>query len=330
MSEERKNDHIDLTFQSKPDYKIDTNGLFYEPLFSAHPKPSDKFNLKFLGHDFSIPLWVSSMTGGAQRAEKINSNLAKACGQFGFGMGLGSCRVLLDEKSRWKDFDVKEYMPNHPLFSNFGIAQLEELIEANSLNKIKDINNALNLDGLIIHVNPLQEWAQPEGDSFKKPPLETIKIVLAELDLPIIVKEVGQGFGPQSLDALCRLPLAAIETSAFGGTNFTNIELARLNGTNSGKFGPKTDIARIGHTNQEMVSWINEMNPNEMKCKEFILSGGISSPLEGFKFTKTCNYNSVMGMASGLLKYSMGEYQVLEEYLVKLKSTLLLCNAYLR
>ncbi len=106
--------------------------------------------------------------------------------------------------------------------------------------------------------------------------------------------------------------------------------VASMRSRNSGKFGPKADIARIGHTNQEMISWINNMDPIEVRCKNFILSGGITNPLEGYNLIKSCKYKSVMGMASGLLKYSMGEYQILEEYLDELNSTLLLCEAYLK
>jgi isopentenyl-diphosphate delta-isomerase len=331
VSETRKNDHIDLTFQSSPTEKIKTYKLSYEPLFSAHPNnlgEARTFNI--LNHQLKLPLWVSSMTGGAERALGINTNLARACGDFGFGMGLGSCRVLLEDKSRLKDFDVKHLMPDMPLYSNFGIAQLEELIDNKHLYKLDEINASLRVDGMVIHVNPLQEWAQPEGDQYKRPAIDTIKTLCEEMSLPLIVKEVGQGFGPKSLDALLRLPLQAIETAGFGGTNFTNIELARLYGSKSGKYSPKTEMGLIGNSCDEMIEWLNSFDLNIAVCREIIISGGISNVTEGYALTQSCQFDSIFGMASNLLRHSMGEYSELKDYLDEVKSVIGICEAYLK
>ena len=270
MSEKRKSDHINLTFDSRPNYQQDLGELYYEPLLSAHPVDSD-IEKSFLGTKFDIPLWVSSMTGGTAKAKSINTNLAKACAKYNLGMGLGSCRALIDSHDRFDDFNMRPIIGNRPLYSNFGIAQLEQLVEAKKLETIVEINKRLEVDGMIIHVNPLQEWAQAEGDTFRKPPLETIKNICDALHLKIIVKEVGQGFGPKSLKSLCDLPIQAIELAGFGGTNFTILEQARLNGAGSGKRMPSEYFANIGHSPSEMIAFLNEFKMQNIDLPEVII-----------------------------------------------------------
>lgn len=327
MSEQRKQDHIDLAFSSRPERQMDLDGLYYEPLFSEHP---DKFKLEpdFARGKIEIPLWVSSMTGGTEKAFHINQNLARACKEFGMGMGLGSCRPLLKDQ-RWEDFDLRAVLgPDVPFYTNFGIAQVEELIDAGKLQKLDEITKRLNATGIIIHINPLQEWAQPEGDRYKRPALDTINVLLEKTKFPIIVKEVGQGFGPKSLAALVQLPLQAIELAGFGGTNFTLLEQARLSSEEQVKRELIEHIGLIGHTCEEMVGWINQMS--EVNCQEFIISGGIKDPVKGFRLHKRLRHKNVIGMASQFLKYSLGEYEELEKYMASLIDSLKICQGYLR
>ncbi len=330
MTEERKKDHLALTSQSRPASKMDLGPCHYEPLLAAHPQKEDELSIHFLDHEFKLPLWVSSMTGGTEKAKNINRNLARACNDFGMGMGLGSCRALLDSDSRFADFDVKELMGDAPLFTNFGIAQLEQLVEVDKLSKIVDVTNRLQAQGIIIHVNPLQEYAQPEGDRFKYPPIDTIKRVLDIVQLPVIVKEVGQGMGPRSLQALCALPLSAIELAAFGGTNFTLLEQTRLNGGNFSKYNAQNSFGLVGHSNQEMIGWLNELSAQDMQCQQFIISGGINDALAGHILMQSLKYPSVMGMASALLEHAQGEYENLYDYLLDIKQQLLMARAYIR
>lgn len=330
MSESRKSDHIKLAFESVPTSHTDLGNSYYEPLFSAHPK-IDNCAKSFLNYQFAMPLWVSSMTGGTQKALTINQNLAKACGEFKIGMGLGSCRPLLESNERFSDFNMRKLMGDSPLFTNFGIAQIEDLIDANKLDKISEITKSLEANGLIIHVNPLQEWAQPEGDIFRYPPVETISRVLELIDMPVIVKEVGQGFGPKSLDALIKMPLSAIEFAAYGGTNFTILEHARLNSSNSVKTGHKAQFGNIGHTAQQMISWVNSsLLDKDAVCREFIISGGVKDPISAQTLMNELKANSVIGMASGLLKHATEDYDQLQTYLTELRDCFNLANAYIK
>lgn len=189
--EERKKGHIELALNSQT-FKDTLDDRFdYEPLFSPHPSgPPDPFN--FLGNKLKVPFWVSSMTGGTKMADIINRNLARACNEFGMGMGLGSCRIIMDDDKYFEDFNVRSIIgDDYPLYANLGIAQIEALLESGMLDKVRILLDRLRADGLVVHVNPLQEWCQPGRDHFRNPPIDTLNKLLDEADFRIIVKEVG-------------------------------------------------------------------------------------------------------------------------------------------
>lgn len=312
----RKHDHIELAFRSQvKDGELD-NRFYYEPLLSAHPLPGSLAAIDFLGKNMRAPIWVSSMTGGTQMALTINRNLARACGEFGLGMGLGSCRSLLFDDKRLEDFNMRPIIgKDAPLFGNLGLAQVQQLFLDSDVKRIDRLFELLDLDGLIIHVNPLQEWLQPEGDRFVESPIDTLEKVLAEYpDMPIIVKEVGQGMGPASLKALLRLPLAAIDTAAGGGTNFSKLELLRSTPASQETYLP---LANLGHRAVDMVHFLNDLlvDPaTEVNCRQLIISGGIRNFLDGYYLTEKVQLPAIYGMASAFLRYAQGEYEELETF----------------
>jgi len=330
QTSQRKKDHIELAFASQ----ISENDcrFYYEPFLEPHP---DEFSIpvsQISDKSLSLPLWVSSMTGGTERAGRINRNLAKACKEFGMGLGLGSCRILLKEKTYLDDFKVRSYLGDDlPLYANLGIAQVEELIHAGKTDVLKDLTDMLEADGLIIHVNPFQEWLQPEGDRIKHSPLSTIKEVISRLpELKLIVKEVGQGFGPQSVNELLQLPLEAIEFGAHGGTNFATLELFRQNEQYKEQLGP---LSKLGHTAVDMVNFVNEFvrtNKQKIVCKNIIISGGVKTFLDGYYLTQLCEMNAIYAQASAFLKHSTGEYNELQAYCNLQKKGLQTCYQYLK
>ncbi len=327
---ERKADHILLAFQSQVAQGQLDNRFYYEPLLAAHPERGSFPEMQFLGKTSRVPMWVSSMTGGTEMANRINYNLARACGEFGFGMGLGSCRSLLYSDERLSDFAVRKVIGHDvPLYANLGVAQLEELIDAGDLFLLNELVDKLEADGLIIHVNPLQEWLQPEGDRFKRPPLETILAVLEKFSFPVIVKEVGQGFGYQSLKALFQLPLAAVDFAANGGTNFAKLELLRSDKTRQEIYG---QLANVGHSATEMVNMTNEILADlgdKAQCKQVIISGGVKTFLDGYYLTEKLNTTCVYGQASSFLHHARGEYQELKDFVDSQVQGLELAKAFL-
>jgi isopentenyl-diphosphate delta-isomerase len=323
---DRKNDHIQMAFKSQTKALENDNRFIYEPMLAAHPKNIEPF--RFLGKTLKAPMWASSMTGGTELAGKINENIARACNQFGMGMGLGSCRIILDDDTYFEDFNVRKYIGDYPLFANLGIAQVEELISSGTTDKIKKLVDKLNADGLIIHVNPLQEFFQPEGNLLSLSPIETIEELLLRVDIPLIVKEVGQGMGLRSIKRLLQLPIEALEFGAFGGTNFSLLELKRGNKDVYNLFEP---FAYVGQTAEQMVSSINEIiQTSEVRCRQVIISGGIKNFLDGYYLIKKCPVPAIFGQASSILKYAKESFDELCHFVDAQIRGFTLARAYLR
>ncbi|CAH0998736.1 Isopentenyl-diphosphate delta-isomerase [Neolewinella maritima] len=328
----RKEDHIELAFRSQVDRLQLDKRFDYEPLLAAHPAPGSLPRIDWGDKQLHAPLWVSSMTGGTEKAYTINHNLARAAGEFGIGMGLGSCRGLLYDDHRFKDFNVRPIAGDAAiLFANLGVAQVQVLLDEGNEAMIGQLVRTLDLDGLIVHVNPLQEWLQPEGDRFTVSPLETIQALIETLpDLPLIVKEVGQGMGPASLQALLRLPLLALDTAANGGTNFAKLELFRSDDLAREAY---SGLTQVGHGAEEMVRQINGLLRSEtvpVACQHLIVSGGVQGFLDGYYLTQIAGLPAVYGQASAFLRYAREDYGTLRRFVMTQLRGLELANAYLR
>lgn len=309
---ERKADHIQLAFRSRVITQEIDRRFDYEPMVCGHPSEALNLGIEFGQKKLKVPIWVSSMTGGTKMARTINRNLAMACSEFGMGMGLGSCRSLLTSNEYLEDFAVRNYIGDQsPLYANLGIAQIQALIQSNKLHLVNELIDKLEADGLIIHVNPLQEWLQPEGDVIKFNPIDTIKRVLDLNNLQVAVKEVGQGFGPKSMEALLDLPLVAIEFAASGGTNFALLELLRGDPTCKMIFEP---LAKVGHDAESMVDAVNVLAHNREKIPLFIISGGIQDFLHGYYLIQKCAFPAIYGQASKFLEFAQSDYSKLQEF----------------
>jgi isopentenyl-diphosphate delta-isomerase len=327
----RKKDHIELAFRSQVERRNLDDRFYYEPMLSSHPVDGPYGEFPFLGKSLRAPVWVSSMTGGTEWARTINQNLARACKDFGMGMGLGSCRALLYSDEYLEDFNVRAFIGDDlPLYANLGIAQVEELLAKRETSRITALLEKLSADGLIIHVNPMQEWLQPEGDLIRRKPVETVAEVLEQSDYPVIVKEVGQGMGRESLRALLQMPLAAIEFAASGGTNFAMLELLRAEEELMEAF---QSVSRVGHTAEEMVEMVNALVDElgeKRRCQELIISGGVRTFLDGYYLIQRSTLSSVYGQASAFLKHARGSYDVLERYVSKQVEGLKFAKAFLQ
>ena len=318
-----------MALHSRTKLAVQDERFNYEPFLSAHPN-NKVAPFDFLGKRMNYPIWISSMTGGSEYSGIINKNLARACNEFGLGMGLGSCRVLLENDKYLDQFDLRPIIGNdYPLYANLGIKQVEKAIQLNNISPIITMVEKLKADGLIIHVNPLQEWLQPEGERITIPPIDTIKTFLSQSNLKIIVKEVGQGFGPESIKALLKLPIEAIELAAFGGTNFAKLELNRNGKTRQELLKP---LSLLGNNAYEMTDIINqyvETNKKEVKCKSVIISGGITSFLDGFYLVKKSMLKAVYGQASAFLNHAREDYGMLREFIEYQVEGFKLASSYL-
>ncbi|MCO4793007.1 MAG: hypothetical protein KC493_04805 [Bacteriovoracaceae bacterium] len=319
----RKQDHIEMAYNSRIPSSLKDGRFDYEPLFGIHPNRSHgQFEINVFDKTMNSPIWISSMTGGSTEAGLINKRLANVAGEFGLGMGLGSCRALLENPSLKEDFNLRPILGEKaPFFANLGIAQVDELLRENSEEKILELNETLKTDGLIIHLNPLQEWLQPSGDRYTRPALETLQEYCSKINIKTIVKEVGQGMGPRSLKALAELPISGIEFAAFGGTNFSALELNRNENVNSDFWKP---LCHVGHTASEMVEMLNDISQTtDLSDKTFIISGGVENFLDGFHLREELNATGLIGMAGAFLqKARVGDKELTEftkEYVLGLE-----------
>lgn len=337
-SEKRKSDHIELAARTQPHaQELSSQGQFYyEPLLSAHPSSEDlsKLKTRFINFDLGAPFWVSSMTGGTEESQRINHLLAKTCGQYQIPFALGSCRSLLKSPKRFADFDVKKWMGRAPLFANIGVAQLDQMLEKNELNDLFRMIDDLGADGLVVHINPLQEWLQPEGDRWKRSALIVLKEFLSRLPrtIPIVVKEVGQGIGPRSLRALMELPLSAIEFAGLGGTNFSDIEFQRLAPHLSPSSARSAEAWKfVGHTADEMANWVIELLKERMDwgCTNFIISGGVRTVFDGQALLNKLACPALIGQAFPYLQAAMNGERELEEFVRRQMMDLLMVRAFL-
>ena len=329
MDHDRKLEHIKLALDSQTKLAEQDRRFNYEPLLSAHPENLD-LSIEFLGKTMRTPIWISSMTGGTGVSRTINGNIARACREFGMGMGLGSCRKILFDKTHWDDFNFRDEIGDEqPFWANLGISQVEELLATKNIQAVVDLVGELRADGLIVHINPLQEWFQPEGNRLKQSPLKTIVQLLDQVKLKIIVKEVGQGFGPESLRQLLKLPLEAIEFGAYGGTNFSKLEMLR---GDQQKLESSLPFAFVGQSAGQMVDSVNQLLNKNMHpaCRQLIISGGIQNALDGYYLTSKSHLPAVFGMASAVLKHATESYESLAGFLENQVQILSLANAYLK
>lgn len=296
----RKTAHIKLVRRGQVDIKQLDSRFHYEPLLAPH---NNSFNHTFLNKVIGAPIFLSSITGGTKKSKKINNNISITSKELKLPMGLGSIRPLLD------DPNDESYSTGYITYGNIGIAQL---------NRVDDINRVIekmSLDGLIIHINPLQEWCQPDGDIYLEKPIDTLYKYLSNIEGKIIIKEVGCGFGPQSLEELLKMQIDVIDLSGFGGTSFTKIELLRSKKIFKDFYRP---LIGLGESNEDMIDYLNKHLEKGLGMnKEYIVSGGIRNFLDGYYYTSKLNANSIYGYAGNILKYANKSSTALIDYLKK-------------
>jgi isopentenyl-diphosphate delta-isomerase len=170
-----------------------------------------------LGARLAAPLVVSAMTGGTPEAETVNRRLARAAAEHGIALVLGSGHALLDDPALLSTYRSAARPPL--LLANLGIAALADVDAPSRLVEL------LGADGLSIHLNPIQEAVQPEGQPHFGDALERIARTVQRLaPLPVIVKEVGFGMDGADVAALRDAGVAAVDVAGAGGTNWALVE----------------------------------------------------------------------------------------------------------
>lgn len=224
--ETRKMQHVDIALNKKIESNRPTGFGGIE--FVHYSLPEMDFgkvdaSATFLKRKFASPLMIVAMTGGFAEAERINKELAQAAEKEDIPLGLGSQRVMLEKPGLGKTFNVRDVAPNVFLAGNIGAVQLREY----SNKQIESLVSSIDANALCIHLNPLQEAVQLEGDKNWEGTLSQIAKVCDYIDVPVIVKETGAGINGVVARELEKAGVAAIDVSGVGGTSWSAIELYR-------------------------------------------------------------------------------------------------------
>jgi isopentenyl-diphosphate delta-isomerase len=179
---------------------------------------------QFLGHRLSAPLLISSMTGGTSDGGAFNRRLAAAAQEVGIAMGVGSQRVGIEHPETMHTFAVRDVAPDILLLANLGAVQLNK---GYGLDECRHAVEAIEADGLILHLNALQEAVQPHGDTDFSGLIDRIAAICDGLDCPVIVKEVGWGLSVDVARQLVQAGVAALDVAGAGGTSWSRVESYR-------------------------------------------------------------------------------------------------------
>ncbi len=224
----RKDQHLDIVLSGAADRRVTTGLERVRFVHEALPELDlDQVDLSttFLGRRIRAPLLISSMTGGPARAAGINRNLAEAAQELGIAFAVGSQRVALEgDGSLGLSAELRRLAPDVPILANFGGAQL---VAGYGLDEARRAVEMIGADALIVHLNPLQEAVQPEGDRRWRGVLDGIGRLAREMPVPIVVKEVGNGISGPTAARLVEAGVAAIDVAGAGGTSWAAVEAQR-------------------------------------------------------------------------------------------------------
>ena len=232
----RKTDH--LKFALSPTSQVGDAGFSsYSFIHNALPEVDFKninTSINFLGKKVGYPFFISCMTGGIGKGKYLNKNLAIAAQKHNIPMGVGSQRIAIEHKDLEDLFQVRKYAPKIPLLANIGLVQLNYGLGVKEFRKCVDMIQA---DALVVHINPIQEVIQPEGDRDWKGLLSKLDKLIGKLSVPVIAKEVGFGLSKSVVKRLYSVGVRIFDTAGWGGTNWAmveglkgkaNLELAKL------------------------------------------------------------------------------------------------------
>jgi isopentenyl-diphosphate delta-isomerase len=228
MLEQRKLEHLHINLERDVSFPRVTTGL-ERYRFVHNPLPEISLSdvdltTEFLNKQLRLPMLISSMTGGTAEAQRINMHLAEGAQMAGIAMGLGSLRAALEAPHLIDTFRVRHLAPDILLLANLGAVQLNTGFGPEDCQRAVDLVEA---DALILHLNPLQEALQADGDSNWRGLLAKIEAVCRSLTMPIIAKEVGWGISAHAARQLVDAGVAVIDVSGAGGTSWSQVEMHR-------------------------------------------------------------------------------------------------------
>jgi len=231
---DRKAEHIQLALEGR----MQMEQRYFDRFVFEHSALPEidlaevDLSTEFLGKPLAGPLLVSCMTGGTEQAEMINRNLAAGAERAGVAVGVGSQRKAIEDPRSAGTFRVRDVAPNVPLLGNLGAVQLNY---GYGIDECRAAVAMIEADALVLHLNPLQEALQPEGDGNFSGLLPRIAEVVRELEVPVIVKEIGMGLSGAVGRQLADVGVQILDTAGTGGTSWARIEAQRADDVEIGE-----------------------------------------------------------------------------------------------
>lgn len=271
---QRKKDHISLCLTDAVAFQSKKNG-FENYDFEHYAITEIELNkidtsVKFFSKKISFPFLISCMTGGTTEAEHINEMLAVAANQLNIPIGVGSQRQALENKDYHKSYKViRTNAGNVPVLGNIGASQVAK--SKKIIDEAKYLIDLVEADAFVIHINPLQELLQKEGEPDFKGLLKNIEKLTSKLKIPLIAKEVGSGISSDAVKRLLEVGIRGIDVAGAGGTSWATVELLRNNNEDPflSEWGLPTSYC------------IRTISPLKKKYNFMLIaSGGINSPDE--------------------------------------------------
>jgi len=278
----RKQQHVQLTLKRDVGFRSKSSGFErWELVHNALPEidlTEVDASIFFLQKRLRLPLIVSSMTGGYKDAERLNGALAEVCEAKGIAMGVGSQRQAIESTTYHRSFSVvRKFATSVPVFGNIGAAEVAKLTDTSPIQKLVELIRA---DGFAVHLNPLQELLQPEGTPQFNGVLKGIEMLVKNLAIPVIVKEIGAGISADVARRLIGCGVSIIDVAGSGGTSWAGVEILRR------KKGTHPDFSQaFWDWGIPTVDALRQVVPLKQKHTnlQVIASGGIRNGLDAAK-----------------------------------------------
>ncbi|MEM0152610.1 MAG: type 2 isopentenyl-diphosphate Delta-isomerase [Ignisphaera sp.] len=231
--ENRKSEHIEHAVNQISQGPLTTlleNVIIVHQAFTELSMDEIDLSTEFLGYKLQAPVLISGMTGGFDGAFNINKKLAELAEEYRLAIGVGSQRaMILKPELSYTYRVVRDVAHSVPVIANIGIAQLSTI----NYESIEWIVESLEADALAIHLNMLQELIQCEGDRSFKGAIKSLEKIIEKIDVPIIIKEVGNGLSREVASKFYNLGIRIFDVAGAGGTNWVTIEMLRMEGKHS-------------------------------------------------------------------------------------------------
>lgn len=180
----------------------------------------------FLGKRLRAPVLITGMTGGTERAGKVNRDLALVAERQGVAFGVGSQRAMAESTARAASYQVRDVAPTVALVGNVGLYQAIQM----GVDGVRRLMDGIGADGMALHLNAAQELTQPEGDRDFRGGYAVVESLAKAFGDRLLVKETGCGINSEVARRLTELGVHSIDVSGLGGTSWVRVEQLRASG----------------------------------------------------------------------------------------------------